>query len=227
MNKLSETELFKDKLEMLGSLEQIQKEQEQDQGDEARPIFIPGFIVANTTIPSGAKMVYGRVVGLSKKRGFCWASNEEIGNPINYKRESVKNYLAMLYKIGCLHYIVVRDEQTKQVIERRIYPTLGYNNTPPLGDNNTPPGVSKHPKSISDSNVIINVNNEDEQKSDYYAGLLAGILGDDGSISFYQHICRQHDPNELIRKAKEITKDGGARNPAAVFTAWLKEQPKK
>jgi hypothetical protein len=61
-----------------------------------------------------------------------------------------------------------------------------------------------------------------EEEISYYAEKLAEKLGDRKSLSFYKVMCGQYEPSRLLQKAAEIIADGGARNPGAVFVAWLK-----
>ena len=73
-------------------------------------------------------------------------------------------------------------------------------------------------------NNVIKHNKKDRDELDYYAGLLAAKLGDHKSLTYYKIACRRFNPQKLIEKAAEIISDGGARNPGAVFTDWLKQQ---
>lgn len=68
---------------------------------------------------------------------------------------------------------------------------------------------------------------ENADKIDYYADLIAKELNDSKSTDLYKHACKLIDPQRLLRKAKEIMKDGGAMNPGAVFTAWYMDQKKR
>jgi hypothetical protein len=63
-----------------------------------------------------------------------------------------------------------------------------------------------------------------EERIEYYANLIAEKLGDRKSLSYYKLACRMHNPETLYQKASAIVSDGGARNPAAVFVAWLKQE---
>ncbi len=65
---------------------------------------------------------------------------------------------------------------------------------------------------------------EHEERIDYYANLIAEKLGDGKSLSYFKTACRTHNPDKLYQKANEIVSDGGAKNPAAVFVAWLKTE---
>lgn len=65
------------------------------------------------------------------------------------------------------------------------------------------------------------------ERTDYYAQLLANKLRDQKSLPYYRSLCVKSDPHRLLRKAHEIVADGKARNPAAVFVAWFKDERAK
>jgi hypothetical protein len=73
-------------------------------------------------------------------------------------------------------------------------------------------------------NNVIKHNKKDKDEVGYYAGLLAEKLGDQKSLTYYKIACHRFNPQLLLEKAAEIIGDGGARNPGAVFTDWLKQQ---
>ena len=86
-------------------------------------------------------------------------------------------------------------------------------------------------KKISISKKLKNVKKKtlkkekaDEGKIAYYAQLIAEKLGDRKSLSYFKLACRLHNPERLYQKASAIVSDGGAKNPAAVFVAWLKTE---
>lgn len=85
-------------------------------------------------------------------------------------------------------------------------------------------------KKLNIKKNVIEMTKEKSEKSvkaDYYANLLAQKLGDQKSISYYRSVCHRFDPHTLLRKAHEIVTDGKAKNPAAVFVQWLKQEQKK
>lgn len=63
--------------------------------------------------------------------------------------------------------------------------------------------------------------NQDKDKVEYYAQLLADKLHDQKSLSFYRIVCARYKPDKLLQKATEILKDGQAKKPAAVFVHWI------
>ncbi len=76
-------------------------------------------------------------------------------------------------------------------------------------------------------NNVIKYNTKDQDEIAYYAKLLADKLGDQKSLTYYKIACQRFTPQTLLQKAAEIIADGGARNPGAVFTDWLKQQSSK
>jgi hypothetical protein len=73
-------------------------------------------------------------------------------------------------------------------------------------------------------NNVTKQNAKDQDEVGYYAKLLADKLGDHKSLTYYTLACQRFNPQTLMQKAAEIIADGEARNPAAVFTDWLKQQ---
>src|SRR6266581_223049 len=96
-----------------------------------------------------------------------------------------------------------------------------------IGEKNvhSPYVKSSHRSEKDTKERYINVtkqNKKDTNETDYFAGLLAEKLGDQKSLTYYKIACQRSNPHVLLQKASEIMADGGARNPGAVFTDWLK-----
>jgi hypothetical protein len=177
-------------------------------------VIIPPTVLGDARLSAGEKLVYGRVFGFMEKFGYCRGSNEYLGKYISMSKNTVRNYLSRLYELGYLRYELLKDERG-EVIERRIYPTLVLPAVLPHTSPRTPEGTKEITRR---KKVNVDIENARIQ---YYAQLLADTLGDQKSIPFYMNACRRYDPHELVRKAKEIVADGGARKPGAVFAAWL------
>lgn len=87
--------------------------------------LIPPFVLAKTDIGSSEKVVFGRVMGLSKKWGFCNASNEWLGEGIGLTGRGVSNIVSKLKKKDYVKVELIRGKD-KQIIERRIYPLWNF-----------------------------------------------------------------------------------------------------
>ena len=205
-----------------------------EQSDSGGPwVIIPPTVLADSNLAAGEKLLFGRVLGFIRKHGYCLGSNEYLGRYIGLSKQTVKNYLSRLYDLGYLRYEIIRD-QNRQVIERRIYPTLVPERVLPLVPYKVRPRTTpRTPEGTEERNTTEkeDVQNHVVEKRDqlakarYYGDLLGSILGDRQSATFYELACQRYDPHLLMRKAKEIISDGTARRPAAVFVAWLKKQP--
>src|SRR3990170_2672346 len=65
-------------------------------------------------------------------------------------------------------------------------------------------------------------NGDPEKKIDYVAGFLIEKLGDRKSEKFYRLVAAKLPEDTIRRYISEIEKDGGAKNPAKVFTNRVK-----
>jgi len=86
-------------------------------------VIIPPPIVGDKDLPSGAKLVFGRVFALVSKKGYCYASNAFLGKDIGLTKGTVSEYLSRLAKRGYLQIELIRDKKNR-VKERRIYTYL-------------------------------------------------------------------------------------------------------
>jgi hypothetical protein len=236
---------------LAGWLNDMEKDKKTGKTEYSAPwVIIPPTVLGDERLSAGAKLVYGRVFGFMQKHGYCLASNDYLSRYIGMSKNTLRNYLSRLYDLGYLRYELIRDERN-EVVERRIYPTLvppavlpstAESTTPSTAESMTP-HTAESTKEINVQNEIDNVYVMEERanrekgeeykrkvdaddanaKIEYFAELLAGILNDHASISYYRKACRGRDPVLLLDKAKQIVADGGARKPAAVFTAWLKQ----
>jgi len=94
-------------------------------------IIIPPPIVGDKNLPSGAKLLFGRIFALISRKGYCYASNKFLGKDIGLTKKTVSKYLSKLAKVGYLRIELIRGENN-QVKERRIYPypiIIGYLST--------------------------------------------------------------------------------------------------
>ena len=81
--------------------------------------LIPPYIVASD-LSANEKLVYGRIMGLTGKRGYCDASNFWLGKQLNLDDGTVKNIVVSLKKKGLLEVNLKRDSSHK-VTKRFIF----------------------------------------------------------------------------------------------------------
>lgn len=109
-----------------------------EEGHENWWIIIPPQIAGRRDLDGSAKLVFGRVFALSKKWGYCTASNAHLEQGTGLKRRGLEDALWRLKSRGAVQVEVLRDQRTRRVVERRIWPLL-----PPVDD--TPPDTVVRP----------------------------------------------------------------------------------
>ena len=89
-------------------------------------ILIPNEI-KKSNIPSGAKILYGDILYLSKKLGYCHASNNYLAKEHNVHKNSIINWINCLKKNKHINVLYSGDKQNLTL--RKIYPTSKCGNT--------------------------------------------------------------------------------------------------
>ncbi|KKQ15394.1 hypothetical protein A2858_02510 [Candidatus Daviesbacteria bacterium RIFCSPHIGHO2_01_FULL_36_37] len=83
--------------------------------------LIPPTIVSRRDLTSNEKLIVGRVIGLSTKSGYCYASNKWLGKQFGLSGGSTSNIISSLVKKQLLKREVIRNDK-KQIIQRKLYP---------------------------------------------------------------------------------------------------------
>lgn len=83
--------------------------------------LIPPEIVSRRDLTSNEKLIIGRVIGLSTKSGYCYASNKWLGKQFGLSGGSTSNIISALVKKQLLKREVIRNDK-KQIIQRKLYP---------------------------------------------------------------------------------------------------------
>ncbi len=120
-------------------------------------VLIPPTVMADSELNNSQKMLMGRIMGLVKKKGYCYASNGWLGNQLDLSPKTVSNYIEKLREEGFVKREIIKNDND-QVKERRIYPQIS--NTPPIHNNmDTPPHKyvegSVRDNSVRDNNYNI------------------------------------------------------------------------
>ncbi len=84
-------------------------------------IIIPNLIKCSS-IPAGAKLLYGDILSMAKNTGFCYASNDYFKNQYSVHRNSIINWVRCLKKNNFIKVLYEKDMKGK--IQRKIYPKI-------------------------------------------------------------------------------------------------------
>ena len=113
---------------------------------------IPARVLYDRELPDKAKLLYGVVRNLAHKDGYCWAWDKTLAAYFGVSESCVSENLRRLEARRHILREVIRDEETKQVLERRIWidrarflgqdpdlPPSDIRGTPPSDSRGTPP----------------------------------------------------------------------------------------
>jgi len=105
-------------------------------------VLIPPQIIADNNLTNSQKMLLGRIMGLSNKEGYCYASNKWLGEQLGLEPTTVSGYISKLDNDGYINRVLTKDDNN-EIKERRLYPLLNpppqNNQTPPQNKPDTPP----------------------------------------------------------------------------------------
>lgn len=89
--------------------------------------IIPANVRYDNRLPAKAILLYSEITALTKKDGYCWASDTHFAKLYKVSNTTVQNWLHALEKYGYITREVVYREGTKQIKNRYIrifeYPT--------------------------------------------------------------------------------------------------------
>ncbi|MBM6870791.1 helix-turn-helix domain-containing protein [Pseudoflavonifractor phocaeensis] len=127
---------------------------------EGRPSYwalIPATVRYDAHLPPNAKLLFGEVTALSNKMGYCRAGNGYFASLFGLSDRSVRRLIALLAERGYLCVEVIRDEETQEVTERRIFPLYGERGAVcPPPDKIVPTPPDKDVLTPPDKNVLYN-----------------------------------------------------------------------
>lgn len=83
--------------------------------------IIPPNIIAREDITASEKILYGRIVGLADNKGYCYASNQWLGEQTGLNKRTISNLVTDLQKKKLIKVVVDRTNNN-EVLERKIYP---------------------------------------------------------------------------------------------------------
>lgn len=93
--------------------------------------FLPSKVRYDRDLKPNAKLLYAEIHALADYKGYCWASNEHLGTLMEISKRTVQELISALAEKGYVEVEVVRDEQTNEVLERRIWVDKTMKNNPP------------------------------------------------------------------------------------------------
>lgn len=82
-------------------------------------VIIPETVLCDDRLSSSEKLMYGEILALSRKHGFCFASNQYFSDKYNVSKVTVSNWVQELIEYGYVKADYSKDETNKTY--RKIY----------------------------------------------------------------------------------------------------------
>lgn len=107
---------------------------------------IPSIVMLDEALPLSAKVLYGTITWKCGKRSYTWATNRELGDPIDLSAKRVSALLSLLEKRGHVETELEYKDGTHEILRRYIYPIMKSSRdlpggTPPPKNEDTSPSV--------------------------------------------------------------------------------------
>ena len=82
---------------------------------------IPAEVRYDNSLINGQKLLYGELTALSNKNGYCNAGNEYLADLYDVSKRTISSWISGLEKKGYIRTKIIKESDTKQVEERRVY----------------------------------------------------------------------------------------------------------
>lgn len=126
--------------------------------EPARSLYsvIPARVRDDHTLRPNAKLLYGELSALAQAEGYCWASNAYLAEQLGIAGKTVEGLLKQLKDRGHIHLEVERDEETNEVLRRRIWicGPPGSSVPPPLKNEGRSPQNQGEPPLKNEDRII-------------------------------------------------------------------------
>ena len=87
---------------------------------QIRFIIVPDFIIDDSDIPDGEKLLFGEIASNSLEKGFCWFSNKHFMERFHIGERTASRWVNDLRKKGYITINIVKRKGSKEVDERQI-----------------------------------------------------------------------------------------------------------
>lgn len=87
---------------------------------QIRFIIVPDFIIDDSDIPDGEKLLFGEIASNSLEKGFCWFSNKHLMERFHIGERTASRWVNDLRKKGYITINIVKRKNSEEVDERQI-----------------------------------------------------------------------------------------------------------
>lgn len=84
-------------------------------------LMIPQVVAQDSRLKGNEKLLYGHIFSLTKKEGYCWATNEYLSDLMGVSKCCISRYIAHIIELGYFERMVVKDKNSGQITCRKLY----------------------------------------------------------------------------------------------------------
>ena len=104
-------------------------------------IYIPAHIMDRNDLTLVEKVLYGKIIGLTEKKGYCYSTNEWLAHQIGLSYSGVSNSISKFVRLELIKREIIRNEK-KEIIQRKLFPfVIGITSTSERGITSTSEGI--------------------------------------------------------------------------------------
>ena len=108
---------------------------------------LPATVRYDERLPANAKLLYAELSALAQVDGYCWASNQHLGNLFGVDKKTVSRLISLLAERGYIRVDVERNEKG-QVVKRKVY--TGLFSVTQVDENPVPEDSAPSPQNCGD-----------------------------------------------------------------------------
>ena len=99
----------------------MQMDQESDkEKKQTRFIIVPDFIIDDSDIPDGEKLLFGEIASNSLEKGFCWFSNKHLMERFHIGERTASRWVNDLRKKGYITINIVKRKNSEDTSKLSI-----------------------------------------------------------------------------------------------------------
>jgi len=103
-------------------------------------VYVPEWVMCRSDLTPMEKFLFGKIVGLTGKNGYCFATNDWIGYQMGLSGNRVSRYISKYVQLGILRREVLRDKNNA-ILQRKLYVYEAPSTIPPIVENDNTPIV--------------------------------------------------------------------------------------
>ena len=85
---------------------------------------LPASVRYDPELTASARLLYGDIFTQAYATGYCYATNQELGDSLSLSQKRVSALVSELVNHGYISREIRRNPKTNEVLERRLYPLV-------------------------------------------------------------------------------------------------------